>query len=230
MPLAIKKAKKRKQILRRNPQRARSEATVEAIFEASARILRRDGRAGFNTNRVAEVAGVSIGTLYGYFPNKQAILLAMARRELDATRDYVGQALLDASSRVHPARRAVRALINAYGRGGKVRRILMESLFSHGGSEELARPVSEIAEVIVARAGGLLPSGPEQLSLIGLYVLTRAVDNVVRTANYEGMAFAQSKEFEDELMRLIFGFLGWPLNEEIEQSPVTRLSANDQGK
>ena len=53
-----------------------------------------------------------------------------------------------------------------------------------------------------------MPSGPEQLSPICLYVLTRAVDNVVRTANYEGKEFAQSKTFENQLMRLIFGFLG----------------------
>jgi hypothetical protein len=57
--------------------------------------------------------------------------------------------------------------------------------------------------------------GPERLSPIGLYVLTRAVDSVVRTANYEGMEFRQSKEFEDELMRLVFSFLGWPLDDEV---------------
>jgi AcrR family transcriptional regulator len=215
MTRMIKSSNKTKQIQRRKPKHARSEATVELIFEASARILAQDGRAGFNTNRIAEVAGISVGTLYGYFPDKQAILLAMARRELDALRDRVAAALMDADSEVHPARRAVRALINAYSVRGKVRRVLMETLFSHGGSEELARPVGEIAEIIVALAGELLPTGPERLSPVGLYVLTRAIDSVVRTANYEGMEFRQSSEFEDELMRLIFSFLGWPLADEI---------------
>jgi hypothetical protein len=99
----------------------------------------------------------------------------------------------------------------------------METLFAHGGSDELARPVSEIAEVIVKSAGGVLPHGPERLSPIGLYVITRAIDSVVRTATYEGVSFVGSKEFEDELIRLISGFLGWPM-EEIRES--TRASSS----
>ena len=80
-------------IQRRTPKRAGSRETVNVIFEATARILASDGRAGLNTNRIAEIAGVSVGSLYGYFPNKDAILLAMARRELDHVRDRVLAAL-----------------------------------------------------------------------------------------------------------------------------------------
>jgi AcrR family transcriptional regulator len=67
---------------RRRPRQARSRATWEAIVEAAAQILERDGAAAFNTNAVAERAGVSIGTIYQYFPDKQAILAAAAKREL----------------------------------------------------------------------------------------------------------------------------------------------------
>jgi AcrR family transcriptional regulator len=70
---------------RRRPRQARSRATWEAIVEAAAQILERRGSAGFNTNEVAERAGVSIGTLYQYFPDKHAILAAAARRELGET-------------------------------------------------------------------------------------------------------------------------------------------------
>ena len=70
---------------RRTPRQARSRATWEAIVEAAAQILERDGPAGFNTNAVAERAGVSIGTLYQYFPNKAAILVAAAEREARRT-------------------------------------------------------------------------------------------------------------------------------------------------
>src|SRR6185369_1941690 len=68
-------AKKRQaiELQRRLPAQERARDTVEAIFEATARILQSHGRAGLNTNRVAELAGVSIGTLYSYFPNKEAI-------------------------------------------------------------------------------------------------------------------------------------------------------------
>jgi AcrR family transcriptional regulator len=210
--------RKRKQSQRRSPQRSGSQATVEAIFEATARILAREGRAGLNTNRIAEVAGVSVGTLYGYFSDKDAILLAMARRELDIARDRVAAALLEPDPEVHPARRAIRALVSAYNARGRTRRILMETLFAHGGSDELARPVNEIAQVLARWSGDILPPGPERLSTVGLYVLTRAVDSVVRSATYESVDFMTSREFEDELIRLIFGFLGWPLNEDV-QSP-----------
>ena len=67
---------------RRRPRQARSRATWEAIVEAAAQILERRGPAAFNTNEVAERAGVSIGTLYQYFEGKHAILAAAARREL----------------------------------------------------------------------------------------------------------------------------------------------------
>ena len=67
---------------RRKPKQARSQGTVDSILEAAIQLLQRDGAHGLNTNRVAERAGVSIGTLYQYFPDKEAILLAVARREL----------------------------------------------------------------------------------------------------------------------------------------------------
>jgi AcrR family transcriptional regulator len=202
---------KNKKNQRRAPQRAGSRETVEIIFEATARILSTHGRAGLNTNRIAEVAGVSIGALYGYFPNKEAILLAMALRGLDQLRDRVKLALrTDANDTPAAAtRRAIRALVEGYGAGGPVRRILMETLFAHGGSEEMARPVSEIAEVISARADELLPAGAPPASPVRLYVLTRAVDGVIRTAHYENAPFFNSQAFEDELMRLVASyFLG----------------------
>ncbi len=67
---------------RRSPKQARSRATWEAIVEAASQILERHGPDALNTNDVAERAGVSIGTLYQYFPDKQAILLAAAKRDL----------------------------------------------------------------------------------------------------------------------------------------------------
>jgi AcrR family transcriptional regulator len=67
---------------RRSPRQARSRATWAAIVEAAAQVLERGGAEGFNTAAVAERAGVGIGTLYQYFPDKQAILAAAAKREL----------------------------------------------------------------------------------------------------------------------------------------------------
>lgn len=66
---------------RKRPRQARATHTVEAILEAAARILEGQGLSAFNTNAVAERAGVSIGTLYQYFPAKEAILVALIRRK-----------------------------------------------------------------------------------------------------------------------------------------------------
>lgn len=200
--------KKPRVTIRRNPQRANGRETVATIFEAAARILQSEGRAGLNTNRIAERAGISIGALYGYFPNKQAIVLAMARRELDQMRDRVLAALAsDPALEPDPVRRAVRALIAAYTARGRVRRILMEALFAQGGSEEMARPVSEVADALLNERAKIFPGGAAP-SAIGLYVLTRAVDSVIRTAAYENVAFLRERAFEDELVRLVYGYLG----------------------
>jgi AcrR family transcriptional regulator len=69
---------------RKEPKQRRSQATVEAILGAAARVLAQESLAGFNTNRVAEVAGVSVGSLYQYFPNKAALVVALIEREHEA--------------------------------------------------------------------------------------------------------------------------------------------------
>ena len=62
---------------RKQPRQARSQNTVSAILQAATRVLSKESLAGFNTNRVAEVAGISVGSLYQYFPNKDALVTAL---------------------------------------------------------------------------------------------------------------------------------------------------------
>ncbi|WP_448869337.1 TetR/AcrR family transcriptional regulator, partial [Delftia acidovorans] len=62
---------------RRQPVQARAQRTLQAIVQAAAQILVKEGEAALTTNRIAERAGVSIGTLYQYFPDKQAVFRAM---------------------------------------------------------------------------------------------------------------------------------------------------------
>jgi AcrR family transcriptional regulator len=68
---------------RKLPKQARSQMTVDAILEAAAQIFERHGYATGTTNRIAERAGISIGSLYQYFPNKDAILVALVHRHLE---------------------------------------------------------------------------------------------------------------------------------------------------
>jgi AcrR family transcriptional regulator len=66
---------------RKAPTQRRAAATVDAILEAAARILETQGLDGYTTNAVAELAGVSIGSLYQYFPNRDALTAALIERE-----------------------------------------------------------------------------------------------------------------------------------------------------
>ncbi len=67
---------------RKIARQSRSEATVTAIIEAATRILRDGGAAALTTNHIARVAGVSVGSLYQYFPNKEAIVVALIEAQL----------------------------------------------------------------------------------------------------------------------------------------------------
>lgn len=69
---------------RKQPRQTRSTATVETILEAATRVLSDQSLAGFNTNRIAEVAGVSVGSVYQYFPNKAALVVALIERAQNA--------------------------------------------------------------------------------------------------------------------------------------------------
>ena len=69
--------------LRKKPKQIRSKLMFDSILEASTRVLEEVSFEKFTTNRVAEAAGISIGSLYQYFPNKQSILIELERIAID---------------------------------------------------------------------------------------------------------------------------------------------------
>jgi AcrR family transcriptional regulator len=101
---------------RKMPGQARSEATVSVILEASARILESDGLRGFNTNAIAAKAGVSIGSLYQYFPNKDSIVLNLISSFENALHDTVVKAVQNGKGKGLKSRLrlVVRALVTAH--------------------------------------------------------------------------------------------------------------------
>ena len=81
---------------RKLPRQARSRASFDAILSGCARILERGGYESLTTNRVAEVAGVGIGTLYDFFPNREAIVVALAEQRLERLAAQVKEGLAEA--------------------------------------------------------------------------------------------------------------------------------------
>jgi AcrR family transcriptional regulator len=96
---------------RKRPKQARSTDLVAAILEAAAQVLAKEGAPRFTTARVAERAGVSVGSIYQYFPNKAAILFRLQSDEWRRTSDLLHAILEDAS---RPPLERLRAVVNAF--------------------------------------------------------------------------------------------------------------------
>jgi len=96
---------------RKAPRQGRSKQLVEAILEAAVRVLSREGAGRFTTARVAETAGVSVGSLYQYFPNKEAILFRLQTDEWQRTGDLLHSILADTS---RPPLERLRATVLAF--------------------------------------------------------------------------------------------------------------------
>ncbi|RAN81796.1 TetR family transcriptional regulator [Bacillus sp. SRB_336] len=94
---------------RKVASQTRSRATVDALLDATARILVKEGFDKASTNRIAEVAGVSVGSLYQYFPGKEALVAAVIERH----RRQITQAVRDelAEVWVQPVEKAIRGLV-----------------------------------------------------------------------------------------------------------------------
>lgn len=96
---------------RKQPKQARSTDLVAAVLEAAVQVLVTEGAARFTTARVAEKAGVSVGSLYQYFPNKAAILFRLQSDEWRQTSELLRGILQDAAT---PPQQRVRAVVHAF--------------------------------------------------------------------------------------------------------------------
>ena len=97
---------------RKTPQQSRSIVTVEAIHDATIQVLLKDGAERLTTVHVARRAGVSVGTLYQYFPNKQALLFAVLERHMLRTVTAVEEACT--ANHLQPLHVMVDALVNRF--------------------------------------------------------------------------------------------------------------------
>lgn len=193
---------------RRIPRQARAAETVAAILEAAAQILEAGGLAAFTTNAVAERAGVSIGTLYQYFVDKNALLLALARQEMGAALVEVGRALsgVDDPTPESRVRAMVRAMVHAFRGRSRARKAVVQAILAQGLGIEMVAPINSF----IASIGTVIGPDSERLPSLEreqVFVLSRALLGAIRAAVMEEQPFLQSRAFEDELVRLVMSYI-----------------------
>ncbi len=117
-------------IPRKSASQKRSRAMVETLLDATARVLTREGYDRASTNRIAAVAGVSVGSLYQYFPNKEALVAALVARHNREILQLIRKALQEvASSDLATAMRAlVKAAVDAHMVDSALHRIFAEQV------------------------------------------------------------------------------------------------------
>ena len=183
---------------RRKPNQERAKFTHDAILSAAAHVLEHEGEASFTTNRVAEKAGVSIGSLYQYFQHKEAILIALAEREeqkLQSEQELKARSLVERQS---PLRLGIRSYIQMLPDAPTARAKALEVVLAARGQDGVAQETNKRFE-----QSGLFDglSEPEQ------FVLSRAITGVVQSAVHERYSGLKSKAFEDALVNLARGLL-----------------------
>jgi len=147
MPAKIPRRRKTKAIQRRAPQQKRARATYDAALEATARNRATRGPGRSQHHRIAERTGISVGTLYGYFPDKTAIVVALARRIL-AEDNAALVASLDAAGDGDPVRASCAPLMARHRTDPQLRRAVMSVHLGegHGAEHGIERFVASLAE------------------------------------------------------------------------------------
>ena len=189
---------------RRTPRQARARATVDAIVLAAAHILRSEGPGALNTNRIAQIAGVSIGALYQYFPNKQSILTELRTRHREWFERETRAGIERGASL--PLRAGVRSSIVRMVELHRLDPPLQRAVSGAPNPltpEELEGFRARTAEYLRANAEGLRPLDPELAAVI----ITRATEALVHGICLSEPRWLDHPAFVDELTQLVVGYL-----------------------
>jgi AcrR family transcriptional regulator len=193
---------------RKQPLQERSRETVTVILEAAARILETRGLEGYNTNVIAERAGVSIGSLYQYFPNKDALTLALIgnfeRELLEITRAAVAAA--DGLDLRRSLKSIIRALLEAHGRRARLNRILemeeerlRQSMPDHSATAELKTLIAALLTEHRIQLGTVVDAAVVDDVLV---IVRAMVDSTFRSEVDHPAA-------ERRILRAVEGYLRW---------------------
>lgn len=191
--------------MRKTPRQARSRATTEAILDAAAHILGERGWAATTTNAVAERAGVSIGSLYQYFPNKLALVEAVRQRHFDEVLAVLRSATDGTTSRTRRIAAFVDGIIEVHRRFPAAHRVLLEDA-PHDAADAATHRRFE-SEYHKGCEGMFIANlrGDSANSEIAAQVLAAAVAGVVHEAARRGML--ASPVLRWELIALVDGCL-----------------------
>jgi len=194
---------------RKRPMQARSRATVDALIDAAARILVDGGYGEFSTNRVAACAGVSVGSLYQYFPNKESLLAELRSRHVAQIEHGLGIAM--ASMRDAPLPEVVAALIEATVAAHLIAPELHRMLSAEAPNLHPTDASSAFARRAAASVRALMESRRRELAITDLdlatFLVVRTVEATIHEAVVERPADLASGAVAREVTRLLVGYL-----------------------
>ena len=187
---------------RKMPSQARSQETVSVVLEASARILESDGLRGFNTNAIAAKAGVSVGSLYQYFPNKDAIVLALIGGYEEGLHNAVLEAVKVGRGQELKCRLRllVRALVTVHYRRPRLNRVLEAEEGRLGSGADDAAFHAMVLQ--------LFQDHKNEMAVPVSAATERVVNAILRAVVDLGLASrASPKSTEQRAMRAVCGYL-----------------------
>ena len=200
---------------RRQPTQARAQQTLMLLFRAAAQILDQHGEAGLSTNKVAAAAGFSIGTLYQYFPSKEALVQAMAQHgrslvlaELERQLAAVEQ---DPQAQRSDPRvfidQLLAVLVQGFAGGRGWTRSLVRLAWSLEEPQETASAVRGVAERLALFFERIQHPQLHRPSAAQMFVLTRSVIGTLRSASLENSPLLQSPALQQALLELVLALL-----------------------
>jgi len=193
---------------RKAPKQARSAELVAAILEAAVQVLAKEGAARFTTARVAEKAGVSVGSLYQYFPNKAAILFRLQSDEWRETRNLLRDILAERS---RPPLERLRALVHAFIRSeceeAAIRVALHDAAPLYRDAPEAKAARAGDADILAAFMREMLPDAPEETRAMAARLVKATLGTVGKQFSETSPDDAEIAAFADAMADMFCAWL-----------------------
>lgn len=190
------------------PVQSRSRVTVDAIFEATIQVLLRDGMSRLTTTRVAERAGVSVGTMYQYFPNKVALVYALNERYLAALATRIEATCREQAGA--PLGQMVEALIDTYWNAKTERANVTRALYRSVAELDNDALVHAFAERVDRATAEMIATSSdtalENVARINLALVT-VIYGAVRNAFERNLSSRDADDLRRELVTMCRAYL-----------------------